>query len=71
MCGGSKPSVVKTDPVADNDKIAAQAAVAAAADAATRKKSRRASALTVGAGTTTGGASGDSVLAYGKTTLGS
>ena len=68
MCGGSAPEPVRTDPVADQEKIAAQAAVAASADAANRKRSRRASALTVGAGL--GATAGDSVLAYGKTVLG-
>jgi hypothetical protein len=69
MCTGSQPKTVRDDPVADNEKIAAQAAVDAGADAATRKRSRRASALTVGAGLGDT-ATGSSVLSYGKSTLG-
>lgn len=69
--GGSSPATVRDDPIADNEKIAAQAAVAAGTDAAARKRSRRASALTVGAGLGDTSSSGDSVLAYGKSTLGS
>ena len=68
MCGGGKaPEPVRTDPVADADKIAAQAAVAANADAQGRRKSRRASSLLASAGPA---AAPSSVMSYGKATLG-
>lgn len=69
MCGGGSPQTVRTDPVADQERIAAQAAVAASADAVQRKRSRRASALSLGS-ETLGAAPSSSVLGYGKTVLG-
>lgn len=63
MCGGGggTPAVVKTDPKAEADLAAAEAAQKANTNNAARKRVRQASALSTGAGT---------ALSYGKETLG-
>ncbi|RQO38623.1 hypothetical protein DBR37_01640 [Herminiimonas sp. KBW02] len=62
MCGGGKqPEVVRTDPKAEADAAAAEAAQKANQSTAARKRVQQASALSTGAGT---------ALSYGKTTLG-
>lgn len=68
MCGGGAPETVRTDPVADAERIAAQAAVSANADAAGRRRSRKRSSL-LSAGAMEPPQPG-TVLGYGKTTLG-
>ena len=45
MCGGGAPAPVRSDPEADAERIAAEAAVAANADGAKRRRSRKQSAL--------------------------
>jgi hypothetical protein len=61
MCFSSKtPEVVRTDPKAEAEKAAAEAAAKANSEAAARRNSRRSSALATGAGETVAG----------KTTLG-
>lgn len=67
MCGGGAPAPVRSDPVADAEKLAAQAAQTANEDQAARRKARRKSSLLAAGDPALGGAS---VLDYGKTTLG-
>jgi hypothetical protein len=59
------PNVVKSDPLADADKTAAEAQAKANAETATRRTTRRMSALSTGAGLAPA-----SALGAGKTTLG-
>jgi hypothetical protein len=71
VSGNNPPKTVRQDPVADAERAAAQAAVAANSDTASRRRSQRQSALLTstrpGASST---APSQSVLTYGKTTLG-
>ena len=72
MCGGGGAQTVRTDPVADAERVAAEAAVAANDQAAVRKRSRRQSALIASQPATLGGGTlgGGSGVLYGKSTLG-
>jgi hypothetical protein len=59
------PQVIRTDPVAEAEKAAAEAQSKANAETATRRVSKRTSALSTGAGLAPA-----SALGAGKTTLG-
>lgn len=70
MCGGGAPATVRTDPVADAERAAAQAAVTANEQAAGRRKSRRASQLLATQPATLGSTGQQQSVLYGKPTLG-
>ncbi|MDB5540799.1 MAG: hypothetical protein JWQ89_2526 [Devosia sp.] len=67
LFGGKQPAVVKSDPVAENDRIAAEAAATANAESAIKRKNRKRSALD---STVTALGSADALDTPAKTTLG-
>ncbi len=73
MCGGGAPQTVRTDPVADAERAAAEAANTANLQQAGRRRSRRSSQLLASQPATLGAAppaSGSSSVLYGRPTLG-
>lgn len=70
MCGGGAPAPVRSDPEADADRIAAEAAATANAEQAGRRRSRRRSSLLAAGDPTLGAPQQSTVLGYGKQTLG-